>query len=68
MYNYQNGIINEKENITFVKKPYLFSIGTIGLHETIQYVKTTYVEITDINVKINNSKLKSKEHSVSHGL
>jgi hypothetical protein len=64
MYNYQNGIINEKIYIIFVEKPYLFSIGTIGLSETIQYVKTTYVDIMDTNVKISNSKLKSKEHNI----
>jgi hypothetical protein len=34
-YNYQNGIIDEKEDIIFVEEPNLFSIRTIGLHETI---------------------------------
>jgi hypothetical protein len=34
----------------------LFSIGKINLPETIQYVKTTHVEIMDTNVKTNISK------------
>ncbi len=34
-YDYQNGIIDEKEDIIFVEEPNLFSIRTIGLHETI---------------------------------
>ncbi len=63
-YDYQNGIIDEKEDIIFVEEPDLFSIGTISLPETIQYVKTTYVEIMDTNLNISNSKLKSREHSV----
>jgi hypothetical protein len=50
-YDYQNGITNEEEVIIFVTKPTLFSIGTISLFETIQYVKTTNVEIMDTNVK-----------------
>jgi len=50
-YDYQNGITNEEEVIIFVTKPILFSIGTITLLETIQYVKTTNVEIMDTNVK-----------------
>jgi hypothetical protein len=53
-YNYQNGIT--EEDIIFAIKPKLFSIGTINLLETIQYVKTTYVEIMDTNVKINISE------------
>ncbi len=58
-YDYQNGIINE-EDIMFAIEPKLFSIGTISLPETIWYVKTTNVEIMDINDKTNNSKLKSR--------
>jgi hypothetical protein len=34
-YDYQNGIIDEKEDIIFVEEPNLFSIRTIGLHETL---------------------------------
>ncbi len=49
-YDYHNGIINE-EDIIFVIEPKLFSIGTINLPRTIQFVKTTYVEIMDTNVK-----------------
>ncbi len=44
----------------FAIEPKLFSIGTISLPETIWYVKTTNVEIMDINDKTNNSKLKSR--------
>jgi hypothetical protein len=65
-YDYQNGIIDEKEDIIFVEEPYLFSIGTISLPETIQYVKTTYVEIMDTNVNISNSKLKSRENNIEN--
>ncbi len=36
----------------------MFSIGTISLFETIQYVKTTNVEIMDIDVKTIISKPK----------
>jgi hypothetical protein len=50
-YNYRNGITNEEEDIIFATKPELFSIGTINLFEIIQYVKTTYVEIMDTNLK-----------------
>jgi hypothetical protein len=57
-YNYQNGITNEEEDIIFVTKPKLFSIGTISLPEVIQFVKTTYVEIMDTNVKSSNLELK----------
>jgi hypothetical protein len=55
-YDYQNRIIDEKEDIIFVTKPKLFSIGIISLLETIQFLKTTYVGIMDINVKTNISK------------
>ncbi len=37
-YNYQNGITDEEEDI-FATKPLLFSIGTISLLKTIQFVK-----------------------------
>ncbi len=52
-YDYQNDIIDEEEDIIFATEPKLFSLGTISLHDTIQYVKTTNVEIMDTNVKIN---------------
>ncbi len=55
-YNYHNGITNEEKDIIFATKPKLFSIGTISLPETIQFMKTTDVVIMDINVKINISK------------
>ncbi len=42
-YDYHNGIIDE-EDIIFAIEPKLFSIGTINLLETIQFVKTTDVE------------------------
>jgi hypothetical protein len=47
--NYQNGITYEEEDIIFVTKLKLFSIGTISLLETIQSMKTTDVEIMDTN-------------------
>ncbi len=47
----QNGITYEEDNIIFATKPKLFSMGTINLFETIQYVKTIDVEIMDTNVK-----------------
>jgi hypothetical protein len=43
-------MIDEDEDIIFAAKPKLFSKGTISLLETIQAVKTTYVEIMDIDV------------------
>ncbi len=49
-YNYQNGVIDEEKQIIFVIEPKLFSIGIINLPETIQFVKTTDVEIVDTNV------------------
>jgi hypothetical protein len=55
-YNYYNGIIDEKEDIIFAMEPKLFSIGIISLHETIQYVKTTNVEIIDIDVQTSTLK------------
>jgi len=51
-YDYQNGIIDEKEDITFIIESKLFSIGTISLSETIQSMKTIDVEIMDTYVKI----------------
>jgi hypothetical protein len=33
-YNYQNGIINEEEDIIFTIEPKLFFIGTISLLDT----------------------------------
>jgi hypothetical protein len=55
-YDYQNGITNEEEDIIFATKPKLFSIGIISLLETIQFMKTTYVGIMDINVKTSISE------------
>jgi hypothetical protein len=49
-HDYQNGITNEKEDIIFATEPRLFSIGIISLPKTIQFVKTTYVEIMNIDV------------------
>jgi len=58
LYDYQNGITNENEDIIFATKPKLFSIRTINLPEIIQFVKTTNVEIMDTSVNIGNLKLK----------
>jgi hypothetical protein len=63
-YNYQNGITDEEEDIIFAVEPKLFSIGTISLLETIQYVKTTDVKIMDTNVQTNTSTQKSREQSI----
>ncbi len=56
-YNYQNGIIDEKD-IMFVIEPELFLIGMISLLKIIQYVETTNVEIMDTSDKTSNSELK----------
>jgi hypothetical protein len=42
-YNYHNGITDEEEDIIFAIELELFSIGTISLLETIQFMKTTNV-------------------------
>jgi hypothetical protein len=55
-YDYQNGITYEEKYIIFAIDPKLFSIGTIILPKTIQYVKTIDVEIMDINVKSSISE------------
>jgi hypothetical protein len=52
-YNYQNGIIDEEEDIIFATELKLFSIKTIILPETIQSMKTTNVGIMNINVKMS---------------
>ncbi len=57
-YDYQNGIIDEEKHIIFVIKLKLFLIGIISLPKTIQYVKTTDVEIMDTSAKTIDSKLK----------
>ncbi len=44
-YDFQNGIIDEEENIIFAIKTKLFSIGVI------YSMKTIDVEIMDTNVK-----------------
>ncbi len=54
LYDYQNGTTNEDEDIIFATKPELFSIRTINLPKTIQFVKTTDVEIMDTSVKTSN--------------
>jgi hypothetical protein len=38
----------------------MFSIGTISLLETIQFVKTTNVDLMDTSVKTNNLELNSR--------
>jgi hypothetical protein len=55
-YNYQNGIIDEEEDIIFVIELELFSIGIINLLEIIQFMKTTNVGIMDTDVKTIISK------------
>ncbi len=58
-YNYQSGIIDEK-NIIFATKPWLFSIGTISFTKIIQSMKTIDVEIMDTSGKTNILELNSK--------
>jgi hypothetical protein len=55
-YDHQNGIIYEEEDIIFATELEFFSIKTISLHETIQFMKTTNVGIMDIDVKTSISK------------
>ncbi len=62
-YNYKNGIIDEEEDIIFVTKPKLFFIWIISLPKTIQSMKTTYVGIMDIDVKMSISEQGSKVQS-----
>ncbi len=50
-YDYENGVTYEEKNIICATKQELFSIGTIRLPKTIQYVKTTNLDIMDIDVK-----------------
>jgi hypothetical protein len=54
-YDYHKGIIDE-EDIIFVTELELFLVGAISLLETIQFVKTTNVEIMDIDVYTSISK------------
>jgi hypothetical protein len=53
-YDYQNGITYEEKDIICAIEPKLFSTRTI------QFVKTTNVEIMDIDVKTSISKHGSK--------
>ncbi len=62
-YNYQNGIINEEENIMFATKLELFSLGTINLLDIIWSIETTDVYIMDTSDKTSNSELKSTYRS-----
>jgi hypothetical protein len=56
-YDYQNGITDEEKEFIFSTKPKLFSIGTINLPKTIQFVKTIDVKIMDTSVKTTISEL-----------
>jgi hypothetical protein len=59
-YDYQIGIINEEEDITFAIKPELFLIGTVSLSETIQFMKTIDVKtiISEQEFEVQNTKKK----------
>jgi hypothetical protein len=59
-YDYQNGITYEEKDIMFTTKPKLFSIRTISLPKTIQYMETIDVEIMDTSDKTSNLELKSR--------
>ncbi len=50
-YDYQNGITYEEKDIIFAIELEMFSIGTISLPKTIQFMKITYVRIMDTHVK-----------------
>jgi hypothetical protein len=63
-YDYHNGITYEEEDIIFVTQPKLFSIGTINLPKTIQFMKTIDVGIMDIDVKTSISKHGFEVHSI----
>jgi hypothetical protein len=63
-YDYQDGITNEEEEIIFATKLKLFSIGTISLPKTIQFVKTTNAEIMDTYVKTSILKQGYGLHSI----
>ncbi len=63
-YNYQNGITDEEKDIIFVIKPKMFSIGIIILLEVMEFVKTTNVEIMDIDVKTNISAQGSQVQNI----
>jgi hypothetical protein len=54
-YDYQNGTIDEEEDIFFSIEPKLFSIGIINIPETIQSMKAIDMGIMDTNVKTINS-------------
>ncbi len=58
-YNYYNGITDEEEDIIFVIKPKLFSIGTISLLDTFQFIGTTEFNHISIKVKNHSTKLSS---------
>jgi hypothetical protein len=49
-YDYQNGIIDEEEDIIFATKLELFSIGTINLPKHFQYAEPTKFTHIDIEV------------------
>jgi hypothetical protein len=61
-YDYQNGIIDEKEDIIFAIEPKLFSIRTINLPNIIKPMKSTNVEVMDVSLKTSNLQLKSRVH------
>jgi hypothetical protein len=73
-HDWGNNIVTIQGNGTiqkiFVIEPKLFSIRTISLPETIQFMKTTDVGIMDTNVKSNISKQGFEVHSIekkTHG-
>ncbi len=58
-YNYQNGITDEEEDIIFVIKLKLFSICTISLPNTFQFIRTSKSNHKNIKAKNGNTKLSS---------
>ncbi len=56
-----NGIIDEEEDIIFVIKPKLFSLGTISLPDTFQFIGTTqsnhrFTRAKNHSIELNNTQ------------
>jgi hypothetical protein len=66
-YDYHNGITDEEEDIIFVTKLELFSIGTISLSITLQFVGTIKSNHTSIEVKNHSTKLSNAKFVLVEG-
>jgi hypothetical protein len=65
-YDYQNGITNE-EDIIFATQPKLFSIGTISLPDTFQFVRTIKSSHKNTEINNHNTKLSNKKSILIEG-